>query len=73
MTSPLTYLVVQAQEAYLGERARRAPMHHLDRIGARRPGRLRTRTARLLVGLAVRLDDRLHPTAASVAPSGART
>ena len=71
MTSSLTYLVVQAQEADLGERSRRCA-HHVDRIGAPRPGRLRTRTARLLVGLAVRLDDQLQP-AAQVAPSGART
>jgi hypothetical protein len=72
MTSSLTYLVVQAQEADLGERARRATPHHVDRIGAPRPGRLRTRTARLLVRFAVRLDDRLQPQSARVAPSGAR-
>jgi hypothetical protein len=73
MTSYLTYLAVEAQEADLAQRARRGPPHHLTRITPRRPGRLRTRTARLLLGLAVRLDDRLRPVAARVAPSGART
>lgn len=70
MTSSLTYLVVQAQEADLGERARRAPPHHVDRIDARRPGRLRTRTAQLLVRLALVLDDQLQPTS-RVVPFGA--
>jgi hypothetical protein len=72
MTSSLTYLVVEAQEAELAKRVRRVPPHHLARISPRRPGWLRTRTARLLVGLAVRLDDRLRPVTARVAPSGAR-
>ena len=54
MTSYLTYLMVQAQEADLAERARRAPHTRVARPAPRRPGRLRARTARLLVSLAIR-------------------
>jgi hypothetical protein len=73
MSGYLTYLLVAQQEAHLAERARRAPPPHVLRPGHRHPGRLRTRTARLLVGLAFRLDDRLQPPAARVVPSGAHT
>ena len=72
MTSSLTYLLAEAQDADLAERARRAPPHHVPRGIPHRPGRLRTRTARLLVRLAVRLDDRLQPAAPRVVPYGAR-
>ena len=72
MSSYLTYLLVQAQEADLAQRARRAPPRRLARWVPRRPGLLRARTARLLVGLAHRLDDRLQPAPPRVLPSGGR-
>ena len=71
MTSHLTYLMVQAQEDQLAARAG-APQPRVVRAGRHRPGRLRIGTARLLVALASRLDDRRQPPAARVAPSGAR-
>jgi hypothetical protein len=72
MSGYLTFLMVAQQEADLAERARRAPPPHVDRTGPRRPGRLRTRTARLLVSLALRLDNQLQPVAARVVPFGAQ-
>jgi hypothetical protein len=70
MSSYLTYLLVQAQEADLAQRARRAPPRRVARQIPHPPGRLRTRTARLLVGLAHRLDDRSQPAAPRALPSG---
>jgi hypothetical protein len=72
MTSYLTYLMVETQQAELAERAQRDPPHHPARSEPHPPGRLRTRTARLLVGWAVRLDDRLQP-APNAVPSVARS
>ena len=71
MSGYLNYLVVEAQQADLAERALQDPPHHLVRRVPHPPGRLRARTARLLAGWAVRLDDRLLPAPRGV-PSGAR-
>jgi hypothetical protein len=70
MTGYLTYLMVEAQEAELAERAMRPRPARAPRTGRGHTGRFRSSTARLLMGLAVRLDDRLQrapvPAATSV-------
>jgi hypothetical protein len=73
VTGYMTYLVVEAQESQRAEQVRLPRATDDARIGARPPSRLRTRTARLLVGLAMRLDDRLQPTAVRASTAGART
>ena len=73
MSGYMTYLMVEAQQTELAERVRRARPLDDARIGRPDPSRLRTWTARLLPPLAMRLDNRLQPATARVAPSGART
>jgi len=70
MTSYLNYLMVEAQQADLAEGARRDPPRHLVRRVPHPPGQLRARTARMLMSLAMRLDDRPDLSAARVAPFG---
>ena len=73
MSGYMTYLMVEAQQTELAERVRRARPPDDARTGHPEPSRLRRWTARLLVALAMRLDNRLQPATARVAPSGART
>ena len=73
MSGYMTYLMVEAQQTELVERVRRAGPPDESRAGPPGPSRLRMRTARLLVALAMRLDDRLQPAAARVSAAGART
>jgi hypothetical protein len=61
MSGYLTYLMVEAQEAELARNALRPRPAHDARTDRRRPSRFRISTARLLVALAIRLDNRLQP------------
>jgi hypothetical protein len=73
MTGYLTYLMVDAQEAELAARAMRPGPAHALRTRRRDTGRFRSSTARLLMGLAVRLDGRLQRGPVSAATSLTRT
>jgi hypothetical protein len=64
MAGYMTYLVVQAKEAELAAKARRPEPEYAVLTEIRSPGRFRTATARLMVALAIRLDDRLRPSVA---------
>jgi hypothetical protein len=61
-------MLVAAHAADLTEQARQARLARAARTSERHPGRLRTSTARLLVGLARRLD----PVPAHAPISGSR-
>lgn len=71
MSSYLTQLLVEGHTADLRDQARRARLARASREAGQRPSRLRTLTARLLVALATRLDDRPWPTAVPASISGA--
>ena len=68
----LTQMLVSAHAAELTDQARRAGLARTARTSERHPGRLRSSTARLLVGLARRLDHRLGPIPAHAPISGSR-
>jgi hypothetical protein len=72
MSGYLTYLMGEAHEAELAERARRLRPTPDTRTDRRRPNRVRISTARFLVAVAIRLDDRLQPTPvrAATSPTG---
>jgi hypothetical protein len=61
MSGYLAYLMVQAQEAERAANALRPRPAQDTRALGRRTGRFRISTARLLVAMATRLDDRLQP------------
>jgi hypothetical protein len=69
MTGYLSYMEAKAREAEVGERAERARPAH-DGAGHAPPGRLRTALARVLLGLAIRLDHGLRPTTVRPSTSG---
>lgn len=68
----LTQMLVAAHAADLTDQARQARLARAARTSERHPGRLRSSTARLLVGLARRLDHRLGPIPAHAPISGSR-
>jgi hypothetical protein len=70
MTEHLLHLQVQGHATDLTERARTARLARVASTRDRPRGRLRASTARLLVALAVRLDDRLRPAPVRAARSG---
>ena len=72
MSGYQTLLMVEAQQAELAARAVRPRQAHDARTARRRPSRIRSWTARLLVAVAIRLDNRLQPTPV-LASSGLRT
>jgi hypothetical protein len=61
MSGYLTYLMVEAQKAERAANAMRPRPAQDTRTQGRRTGRFRISTARLLVAVATRLDDRLRP------------
>jgi hypothetical protein len=65
-------MLAAAHTADLADEARQAALARAARPTERHPGRLRISTARLLVGLARRLDHRLGPIPASAPISGSR-
>jgi len=65
-------LMVEAQQAEVAARAMRPRHDHDARTDRRRPNRIRISTARLLIAVAIRLDNRLQP-APVLASSGLRT
>ena len=67
-----TQLLVAAHTADLIDEARQARLARAAGVSERHPGRLRTSTARLLVGLARRLDHGLGPIPAPAPISGSR-
>jgi hypothetical protein len=68
----LTQMLVEAHANDLTDQAQQARLARAARTAERPPRRLRTWTARLLVGLARRLDDRLPPIPAPAPISGSR-
>jgi hypothetical protein len=68
----LTEMLVAAHAADLTDQARRAGLARAARTSERPSGRLRTSTARLLVGLARRIDHRLGAIPAPAPISGSR-
>jgi hypothetical protein len=73
MSEYLTSVMVDAHTADLLEQARRARLVHDAGTGRRRSSRLRSSTARLLVAVAVRLDNRLQPASVRSPASGVLT
>jgi hypothetical protein len=65
-------MLVAAHAADLTEKARQAGLARAARTSERHPGRLRTSTARLLAGVAHRLDHRLDTIPAHAPISGSR-
>jgi hypothetical protein len=63
-------MLAAAHTADLIDEARQAGLARAARTSERCPGRLRTSTARLLVGLARRLDHRLGPIPAHAPIAG---
>ena len=70
MTGYLNYLVVVAREAELAAMASRPDPFYEARADRRGPGRFRSATARLMVAVAVRLDNRLQPAPVRAVPCG---
>jgi hypothetical protein len=66
----LSQAMAESHIADLAEDARRARLASGVRAAGRRPKRLRLSTARLLVALAIRLDDRLQPAPVHASTSG---
>jgi hypothetical protein len=60
MSTYLTRIQVEAHAADLAEQSRQFRLGGLARTDHRRPGRLRHSMARLLVALAIQLDDDLR-------------
>jgi hypothetical protein len=69
----LTSFIVEAHATELGERARQAGLARAARTGHRRSKPVRSTTARLLVAVAARLDNRRRPAAVPCADTGAGT
>jgi hypothetical protein len=67
MTGYLSYMEAKTREVEIGVRAEQARLAHPDGASHAPPGRLRTSVARVLLGLAIRLDHGLRPT--TVRPS----
>ena len=65
-------MLAAAHAADLIDEARQDALARTVRTSQRHPGRLRTSTARLLVGLARRLDHQLGPIPAHAPMSGSR-
>ena len=72
MSGYQTLLMVEAQHAEVAARAMRPQHDHDARTDRRRPNRIRISTARLLIAVAIRLDNRPQPTSV-LASSGLRT
>jgi hypothetical protein len=72
MSGYLSYMQAKARDAEIGERVERARLSHPDRTGSERPGRVRNSTARVLLGLAIRLDHGLQPTTVRPSSTGPR-
>jgi hypothetical protein len=70
--SYFSQVMAESHIADLTEQARRARLASAARAAGRRPTRLRLSTARLLVALAVRLDDRLQLAPVHASTSGTR-
>ena len=73
MSSYLSHVHAEAHAAELCEDAERARQAHLVRTGHGPPGRLRNSLARVLLGLAIRLDHGLQATAVQPTTSGRAT
>jgi hypothetical protein len=73
MTAYLSHLQAQAHAEDLGEQARRDRLAHPVRTSPGRPARLRSSMAQFLLGLAIRLDHGLQPTAVRPSTSGSGT
>jgi hypothetical protein len=70
MTGYLTFMQAKAHETEIGERVERARLARPERAGHVPPRGLRTSMARVLLGLAMRLDHGLRPTAVRRSTSG---
>ncbi|MCU1613203.1 MAG: hypothetical protein JWO98_743 [Frankiales bacterium] len=68
----LIQMLVEAHANDLTDQAHQARLARAARTAERPPSRLRAWSARLLVGLARRLDDRLAPIPAPASLSGSR-
>jgi hypothetical protein len=68
MSGYLTYLMVEAQEAERAAKAMRPRPAPEASTGPRRPGPFRSSTARILVAMAIRLDNGLQPVPVPASP-----
>jgi hypothetical protein len=73
MSAHLLQLQAEAHARDLTEQARQARLARLVRTSHRRPGRLRASIARVLLSLAVRLDNRVQPPLPRATPCGSVT